>query len=87
MSVLGPLSIDPNMLNAQKQQVQVRLGAVYASPRWVRDKEGRVSHPVCEVEGCTRSYLSCKRSAVQRVLGDFMAPLPSPPNPAERKLL
>lgn len=23
MSVLGPLSIDPNMLNAQKQQVQV----------------------------------------------------------------
>lgn len=24
MSVLGPLSIDPNMLNAQKQQVQVR---------------------------------------------------------------
>lgn len=26
MSVLGPLSIDPNMLNAQKQQVQVSLG-------------------------------------------------------------
>lgn len=24
MSVLGPLSIDPNMLNTQKQQVQVR---------------------------------------------------------------
>lgn len=23
MSVLGPLSIDPNMLNTQKQQVQV----------------------------------------------------------------
>ena len=23
MGVLGPLSIDPNMLNAQKQQVQV----------------------------------------------------------------
>lgn len=27
MSVLGPLSIDPNMLNAQKQQVQVREAA------------------------------------------------------------
>lgn len=26
MSVLGPLSIDPNMLNAQKQQVQVSWG-------------------------------------------------------------
>lgn len=24
MSVLGPLSMDPNMLNTQKQQVQVR---------------------------------------------------------------
>lgn len=25
MSVLGPLSIDPNMLNTQKQQVQVHV--------------------------------------------------------------
>lgn len=62
------------------------LGAAYASPRWGRVKEGRVSHPVCEVEDHTPSYLSRKRSAM-RVLGDLMAPLPSPPNPAERKLL
>lgn len=33
MSVLGPVSIDPNMLKMQKQQVQVRmLSAVYFSP-------------------------------------------------------
>lgn len=33
MSVLGPVSIDPNMLKMQKQQVQVRmLFAVYLSP-------------------------------------------------------
>lgn len=33
MSVLGPLSIDPNMLNAQKQQVQVswELHSVFRS--------------------------------------------------------
>lgn len=31
MSVLGPLSIDPNMLNAQKQQVQVSKAKVLVS--------------------------------------------------------
>lgn len=29
MSVLGPLSVDPNMLNTQKQQVQVLAVAQY----------------------------------------------------------
>lgn len=32
VSVLGPLSIDPNMLNTQRQQVQVSLRDV---TRWV----------------------------------------------------
>lgn len=37
MSVLGPLSIDPNMLNAQKQQVQVRGGcALVVGAGWRR---------------------------------------------------
>lgn len=32
MSVLGPLSIDPNMLNTQRQQVQVRHPSLW---RWI----------------------------------------------------
>lgn len=32
VSVLGPLSIDPNMLNTQRQQVQVSLRDI---TRWV----------------------------------------------------
>lgn len=41
MSVLGPLSIDPNMLNTQKQQVQVKTGrnssrrSVVMTSRWL----------------------------------------------------
>lgn len=73
MSVLGPLSIDPNMLNAQKQQVQVR--GVW----WARDVSSS-----WEREGCA---LSCEHCAVQGMFRDLMAPLPSPPNPAEPKLL
>lgn len=33
MSVLGPLSVDPNMLNTQKQQVQVLAVTRYYSKR------------------------------------------------------
>lgn len=87
MSVLGPLSIDPNMLNAQKQQVQVSLEWCRHLHGGFRTRRGRVFHPECEVADCTQSYLSCKCSATQRALGDLLAPLPSPPNPAECKLL
>lgn len=85
MSVLGPLSIDPNMLNAQKQQVQVSWERCRHLHSGFRTR--RVSHPGCEVADCAQSYLSCKLSATQRASGDLLAPLPSPPNPAERKLL
>lgn len=33
VSVLGPLSIDPNMLNTQKQQVQVSVAGATAGMR------------------------------------------------------
>lgn len=54
MSVLGPLSIDPNMLSAQKQQVQVRGGCVFmdGGERLIQEGGGRVC-------------LSCECSDVQ----------------------
>lgn len=38
MSVLGPLSIDPNMLNTQKQQVQVQDGGMWNKTK--KDSKG-----------------------------------------------
>lgn len=56
MSVLGPLSIDPNMLNAQKQQVQVRGACVFVVGSGWR----RVARP----ERCGRSCSPCERCGV-----------------------
>lgn len=41
MSVLGPLSIDPNMLNTQKQQVQVRGVRLQAETQGCRSHADR----------------------------------------------
>lgn len=41
MGVLGPLSIDPNMLNAQKQQVQVStITECFRAKKWGHINQG-----------------------------------------------
>lgn len=46
MSVLGPLSIDPNMLNTQKQQVQVRDVSLQAESQGCRSNGDQWVEPI-----------------------------------------
>lgn len=48
MSVLGPLSMDPNMLNTQKQQVQVGKNAVSAvTSKFMGEKLPLICFSIC----------------------------------------